>query len=99
MFEALYQYQGQFLQGRVMTVGVAVGSFVLGLLLVAVLAAAAVYGGTMVRRVIMGYVGLVRGLPELLIIFLIFYGGTVLLTNVAGHYVEVNALTAGIVAL
>ena len=99
MFEAVQQYQGQLLQGLVMTLGVAVGSFVIGFLLAAILAPLAVYGRPIVRTLIMGYVSIIRGLPELLIIFLIFYGGTVLLTNLAGGYVEVDALTAGIAAL
>ena len=99
MLEAVQQYQGQLLQGLVMTLGVSVGSFVIGFLLAAVLAPLAVYGKPIVQRFIMGYVGIIRGLPELLIIFLIFYGGTVLLTKLAGGYVEVDALTAGIAAL
>lgn len=99
MFEALYQYQGQLLQGLTTTLIVAFGSFVVGFVIAAVLAPAAVYGNSLTRRIIMGYVGLIRGLPELLVIFLIFYGGTVLLTKLAGRYVEVDALTAGIASL
>lgn len=99
MLDALEQYQAQLLQGLAMTLGVAVGSFLLGFLLAVLLAPAAVYGSPVVRRAIMGYVSLIRGLPELLVIFLIFYGGTVVLTKIAGRYVEVDALTAGIVAL
>ena len=99
MFEAIYQYQGQLLQGLLMTVGVAIGSYVVGFLIAAVLAPLAVYGRPTIGRIIMGYVGLIRGLPELLVIFLIFYGGTVLLSKVAGRYVEVDALSAGIASL
>lgn len=99
MIEAIQQYYGQLLQGLLTTLGVAVGSFALGFLLAAVLAPAAVYGSPSVRKAILGYVGLVRGLPELLVIFLIFYGGTVVLSKVVGRYVEVDALTAGIVSL
>jgi His/Glu/Gln/Arg/opine family amino acid ABC transporter permease subunit len=99
MLEALQQYQAQLLQGLATTLAVAVGSFLLGFLFAAVLAPAAVYGGPRVRRLIMGYVSLVRGLPELLVIFLIFYGGTVVLSKIVGRYVEVDALTAGIVSL
>lgn len=99
MLEAVQQYQGQLLQGLLMTLWVAVGSFLLGFLIAAILAPLAVYGRPVVRRVIMGYVSLIRGLPELLVIFLIFYGGTVLFTKMAGQYVEVDALSAGIASL
>lgn len=99
MIDAVLQYGPQLLQGLGVTLVVALGSFVLGFLVAVVLAPAAVYGRPAVQKVIAGYVGLIRGLPELLVIFLVFYGGTVFLTWLVGDYVEVNALTAGIVAL
>lgn len=99
MLEAVFQYKEQLLQGLLTTLGVAVGSLVVGSLIAVVLAPLAIYGNPITRRMIMGYVSLIRGLPELLVIFLIFYGGTVLLTNLTGHYVEVDAMSAGITAL
>jgi His/Glu/Gln/Arg/opine family amino acid ABC transporter permease subunit len=99
MFDGIYQYQGQLIQGLLMTLGVAIGSLLVGSLVAVILAPLAIYGRPIVRRIIMGYVGLIRGLPELLVIFLIFYGGTVLLTNVTGSYFEVDAMSAGIAAL
>jgi His/Glu/Gln/Arg/opine family amino acid ABC transporter permease subunit len=99
MLDAVFQYKEQLLQGLLMTLGVAVGSLVAGSLIAVVLAPLAIYGNPVTRRIIMGYVSLIRGLPELLVIFLIFYGGTVLLTNLTGSYVEVDAMSAGIAAL
>lgn len=99
MLDAVFQYKEQLLQGLLMTLGVAVGSLVAGSLIAVVLAPLAIYGNRVTRRIIMGYVSLIRGLPELLVIFLIFYGGTVLLTNLTGSYVEVDAMSAGIAAL
>lgn len=99
MLDAIYQYQGQLIQGLLMSLGVAIGSLLVGSLFALILAPLAIYGRPVVRRIIMGYVGLIRGLPELLVIFLIFYGGTVLLTNMTGSYFEVDAMSAGIAAL
>lgn len=99
MLDAIYQYQGQLIQGLLMTLAVAVGSLIVGSFIAVILAPLAVYGRPIVRRLIMGYVGLIRGLPELLVIFLIFYGGTVLLTKLKGSYFEVDAMSAGIAAL
>jgi His/Glu/Gln/Arg/opine family amino acid ABC transporter permease subunit len=99
MLDAVFQYKEQLLQGLLMTLGVAVGSLLVGSLIAVVLAPLAIYGNSVTRRIIMGYVSLIRGLPELLVIFLIFYGGTVLLTNLTGSYVEVDAMSAGIAAL
>jgi His/Glu/Gln/Arg/opine family amino acid ABC transporter permease subunit len=41
----------------------------------------------------------IRGLPELLVIFLVYFGGTVLLTAIAGHYVNFSSFFAGVLAL
>ncbi|MGN8116331.1 ABC transporter permease [Labrys sp. 22185] len=92
-------YLPQLLQGLLVTLQVAVGSFVVGF----VLAVAAVFawssGPKPLRWLVASYVAVIRGLPELLVIFLVFYGGTVLLTGLMGAYVEVSALAAGIAAL
>ncbi|MFD1883011.1 ABC transporter permease [Paracoccus pacificus] len=97
--QQVIQYFPQLAAGLGVTMMVALGSFAIGLMAALILAPLAIFGPRWLRLAIAGYVGLIRGLPELLIIFLIFYGGTVLLTGVAGRYVEVDALTAGIAAL
>ena len=52
-----------------------------------------------VNAVVTAYTTVVRGVPELLIILLIYFGGTTLASKIAGRYVEVNAFTAGVIAL
>lgn len=99
MMSTVIAYLPQLLHGLGITLLVALGSFICGLMAAIVLAPLAIYAPAPVRKAISVYVGLIRGLPELLVIFLIFYGGTVLLTNIAGQYVEVNAINAGIAAL
>jgi len=95
----VFAYLPQLLQGLALTLIVALGSFICGFVVALILAPLALYAPTPVRKIISLYVGLIRGLPELLVIFLIFYGGRVLLTKVAGRYIEVNAMMAGIAAL
>ncbi|MBY5827723.1 ABC transporter permease subunit [Rhizobium leguminosarum] len=45
------------------------------------------------------YTGIIRGVPELLIILLMYFGGTALLIAAVGRYVEINAFVAGVTAL
>jgi polar amino acid transport system permease protein/octopine/nopaline transport system permease protein len=45
------------------------------------------------------YTTVIRGIPELIIILLLYFGGTVTLTSLAGRYVEVNGFAAGVFAL
>lgn len=99
MLDVIAPYIPQIMAGLGVTLKVAGGSFLLALVL-AILAVPLTLGRSrVVRGLLAGYVAVIRGVPELLVIFMIFYGGTVLLTALAGGYVEVNALSAGIAAL
>lgn len=99
MLAALALYYPQLLAGLLVTLAVAAGSLLLGLVIALVCAPLSLYAPTIVKRLIAGYVALIRGLPELLVIFLIFYGGTVALSKLVGRYVEVSGFVAGVVAL
>ncbi|HVJ51419.1 MAG TPA: ABC transporter permease subunit [Aliidongia sp.] len=95
----LYGYGGQILAGAGLTLGVAALSLVCGLAIGAAGAAAKLSGSRFLRLAAEVYTTIVRGVPELLILLLLYYGGSVLLTWLRGDYVEVDALTAGVVAL
>jgi len=97
-------FGGQLAAGTWVTLQVALGAMALALLLGlggALLKAAPVaalrWAGT-------GYTTLVRGLPELLVILLVYFGAAQLVNAVAGllghqNYVEVSAFAAGVLAL
>lgn len=89
----------QFLYGLLNTVSVFFLSGFLGTvlgLLTAIVNLSEKGIGSLVSR---GYTSLVRGVPELLIILVIYFGGTAAISAVGGSYVEINALTAGVTAL
>lgn len=89
----------QFVTAFMVTVGLALISGIFGTAFGLFLA---ILKGGVARRVqsvITAYTTVVRGVPELLIILLIYFGGTALASRVAGRYVEVNAFTAGVIAL
>lgn len=46
-----------------------------------------------------GYTTIMRGLPEILVIFLLYYGGTKLLSDLTGEYIEVDPFLAGCLSL
>ncbi len=95
----ILDYFPHLLEGLLVTLEVTLGSFAIGLVIAIVAVFGAEFGNAPVRWCVASYVAVIRGLPELLVIFLIFYGGTVVLTKLFGEYVEVDALTAGICAL
>ncbi len=92
-------FASQFFGAFAITVGLALVSGVVGTTLGLALAIAKTSADSRVAAPIMVYTTVVRGVPELVIILLIFFGGTALASAVTGQYVEVNAFSAGIVAL
>ncbi|WP_448190355.1 ABC transporter permease [Azospirillum sp. sgz301742] len=94
----------QILAGTGMTVAVAVSAFALGVVLGSLGAAAKLGESLILRAVAEVYTTVVRGVPELLVIYLLFFGGNGMVAAVArvfGYdgYVELNAFTIGVVAV
>lgn len=90
--------------GMVMTITVAVLAFLFGLLLGVGGAALKLAKGRLWRILGDAYTTIVRGVPDLLIIYLVFFGGSGVVMSVARQfgydgYIEVNALGAGMFAL
>lgn len=54
---------------------------------------------TWLRYVCIGLTSIIRGIPELLVIFLVYFGGSIALAVLFGHYVNVSPFLAGVVAL
>lgn len=94
----------QLLAGTFVTLQIAAASYGLGVLLGLGGAWAKLSGPRWARAAGAGYTGLVRGIPEILVIFLIYYGGTSAIRAVIGLVVpgvaiEIDAFAAAVVAL
>lgn len=89
----------QFLHGLKMTLLVTAMSGVFGTVVGLVGTASKLSRYRFVVILADSYTTVVRGVPELLIILLLYFGGTAAVSAIAGRYVEINALSAGVVAL
>lgn len=45
------------------------------------------------------YAALIRGIPDLLVVFAVYFGGSLTLAKLTGRYVEIDAFAAGVFAL
>lgn len=95
---------GQLLMGTAMTIAVAVSSFVFGILVGSVGASAKLSHSLILNGLADVYTTVVRGVPELLVIYLLFFGGNGMVTFLASVFgydgrVELNAFTVGVVAV
>jgi len=91
---------GLLLQGFLSSIEIAVGGYALGLLLGIGGASGKLYGGPLVRDLLECYTTVVRAVPELVLILLLYYAGTDLLNQVLGAFgigtVDISGLMAGI---
>jgi len=95
---------GQLLTGLAMTVAVSLSSFALGILFGSAGAAAKLSHSLILNGIAEVYTTVVRGVPELLVIYLLFFGGSGMIMAVAGifgyeGYIELNAFTIGVAAV
>ena len=94
----------EMLRGALMTLAVSLSSMALGLAFGALGAAAKLSALAPARWLAEGYTTVVRGVPELLVIYLLFFGGNGAVMFVAGlfgydGYIELNAFTIGTFAV
>jgi len=92
------------LSGTWMTVQLAITSLVFGLMLGLMGAAAKLSKSRVARGIATGYTTIVRGIPELLLVLTLYFGGAQLLMWAGSffgydEYIEVGAFAAGVAAL
>ena len=94
---------GNLRRGLANSLQIAVGAFGMGLLIGTVGAYGKLYGGPLVRDIAAIYTTIVRAVPELVLILLLYYAGTDMINRVLeslGYQrVDISGLVAGIVVL
>ena len=98
---AIWDYRQLLWEGTLVTVQLALFSLVIAVLLGLVGAAAKLSGRTIPNALANGYTTLIRGVPELVLMMILFYGGQVLLNELGEatgwwNYLEINQFTAGV---
>lgn len=101
--EKLAEWGPTLLAGFVNSIYIAIGGYTLGLVIGLMGAAGKLYGGLVTRDLLEVYTTVVRAIPELILILLLYYAGSDLLNTVmrALGYgeVDVSGLAAGIVVI
>ena len=91
---------GVLLKGLWASIQIAVGGYLLGFLIGIGGASGKLYGGVVIRDVLEAYTTLIRSVPELVIILLLYYAGTDAVNRVltlAGYDpIDISGLMAGI---
>ncbi len=92
------------LTAMAMTLAVSVSAFVAGLLFGTMGAAAKIGGGPMLRAAAAGYTTVLRGIPDLLVIYLFYFGGSAAMTQAAAlfggsGFFGLNGFAVGVLAV
>jgi arginine/ornithine transport system permease protein len=100
----LASYFPSILQGALLTVGVSLSALVLAVLLGLAGAAAKLSGRPLLTALATAYTTVVRGVPELVLMLLIFYGGTIGLNHLlesmgSRRTVDINPFLAGVLTI
>jgi len=103
MTEILGGYLPLILKGMIVTVEVAILSLLLALLLGIFAASARLYGGPISRSIATIYTTVIRGIPDLVLMMLIFFGGQILVNNIGDKfgwdYIDIDPMIAGIITI
>ena len=97
-------YFASILQGALLTVGVSLAALLVAILLGLLGAVAKLSGRPLLVGLATVYTTLVRGIPELVLMLLIFYGGTIGLNHLLAAFgskssVDINPFLAGVLTI
>ncbi|NXZ84589.1 arginine ABC transporter permease ArtQ [Haemophilus influenzae] len=92
-----YDFLSLMLTAALMTLGLAVCSLILGLFLSLIFAA--LEANRVVGKPMTVFVALLRGLPEIIVVLLVYFGSTELVEMLTGEYIEFGAFGCGVFAL
>lgn len=104
MWSIVQPYLPLILQGTYLTIWLALLSMAGALLLGLAGALASIAGGKVARRIVDLYTTVIRGVPDLVLMLLLYYGGQMLLNRLGEitglwDYIEISAFTAGTVTI
>lgn len=94
-----FDYLPLMYSATLMTLGLAVCSLLLGLVLSIFFVVLETNKWSCIRKPTTVIVTLLRGLPEILVVFLIYFGAPEVIELISGRYIELSAFACGVVAL
>lgn len=97
--DVLQAYTGQLLQGALMTVQLACAALVCGLLTGLLLAACQLSRHAWLRRPVAVITGVLRGVPEFLVVLVCYFGLSNLINNHFDGALEISPFAAGVISL
>lgn len=102
--ESIWSYRALLLDGTLVTVQLAIGSLILAVLFGLLGASAKLSSSRVLQKFAGSYTTLIRGVPDLVLMMLLFYGGQQIINDLGAwtgwwDYVEINQFSAGVFSI
>ena len=102
--ESIWNYRALLLDGTLVTVQLAIGSLILAVLFGLIGASAKLSESRVLQNFAGSYTTLIRGVPDLVLMMLLFYGGQQIVNDLGAltgwwDYVEINQFSAGVFSI
>lgn len=100
----LHGYGASIAEGTLLTIGVSLNSLAIALLLGICAALAKLSGSRSLKFIAEVYTTVIRGIPDLVLMLLVFYGGQMLINQMAyavgyEEYIDINPYIAGVMTI
>ncbi|WP_304985385.1 ABC transporter permease [Coxiella-like endosymbiont] len=95
----LESFSSQLIKGSVVTITLSLCALVFGMALAILFTLTEFSHLKFFKKIVAGITIFIRGLPELLILFAVYFGSSVLLSELFHHSVQVSSFYAGVIAL
>ncbi len=100
----LYGYFGSIMEGTWITVNLALSSLLVAVFLGMLTALGKLSNSKPLRGITLTYTTIIRGIPDLVLMLLIYYGGQMMVSNLANslgyeEYVDINPFVAGVATI
>ena len=96
-------YLPLILKGMLLTIEVALVSLLISVLLGMIGALAKLSNSRIAQTVAMTYTTIIRGIPDLVLMTLIFFGGQIMVNDIGGKlgwdYIDINPFIAGVLTI
>lgn len=99
LIRMFFDYLPLMYTAALMTLGLAVTSLFVGFILSIIFVMLETSRWRTLNKLTAIFVSLLRGLPEILVVFLIYFGLPEVLEKITGDYIELSAFSAGVIAL
>ena len=102
--DLIFEYRSQLIDGTIVTIQLALASLVVSLTLGLLGAWAKLSSSRLAQRLAGAYTSVVRGVPDLVLILLVFYGGQVTVNAIGAStglwgYVDINQFVSGFLTI